>query len=805
MFRNITLEMSLKPFKKTEDKYIRSVIRKMFTQWRPLLMNRDDISVLLWTADGSEILDYAGNLDEEFEWCCYIGRANNETANENDPFELCLHTKKRPYIENPPIMTYRILKSIISIIKEEGKQMYPDSRIRVGETFDIGPEFAVSDFKYRRHREICTGNGEGGITFVNSYGLLKKDDFCYAGFPEGISDQTAFGTFLGRQSEIFLKDMGFDYLWLSNGVGFSADSWSSKGAVFDGKRFHTEKLAQTRQKVMDFWRYFRKECPDFPIETRGTNYSAGIDYASDAVALYDIYNGDLNILPPPNSPWAAIDGNFGLELMGHMTRICELPGENFLFRFYIHDPWWVNSPWYDRYNGKPHDIYLPMALSRIDQKGQTHAANVLNILSIDNSFGNMPDSCVNEPLPHLLKAEKDSADEPADFTWVYPMREYTTAESEKLLRKMMFEDWFICQAITEGFPVSSVTSCDNFLVQDKSIYKKTVLITPVPVSDSKFEREILNYSDRGGKVIYYGSAEYASNRFLDTFHLKIEDGVCGKLKMNSQYITDIYKDGIYPEEIHIRELVSNGMLNTVSEKTSKEDITAGRYTLSSAYRNSVWYRAPIGGGMKPDDGFGYITPDCGSELVKGEGLLRTLLEKFGYVIRFTKPNGKSAGNIFMLHRSNNAEILSVYAPDTTVEAHLKFPLGAPVLNGYEAEIHDGIASYRFPKSEHAECRVFVEQRKGVVGVREWAPVNYQYRRRILVSGLENATVRFFGEKYCMDKVHAVLNADPSTDEWYDADVFEFETVCSAEYGTYYEARNVTGTMVFSMPYPERMK
>lgn len=804
MFRNITLEMSLKPFKKIDDEYIRNVIRQAFIQWKPLLMNRDSISVMLWTADGSEILDYAGEMDAEFEWCCYIGRANNEEADEYDLPELCLHDKKRFYMKNPPRMTYRILKKIVSMIKEEGKKIYPNSQIYVGETFDIGPEFAISDFKYIRHREICTGSGEGGMTFVNSYGLLDEDKFHYAGFPDGIPAQTPFGTFLGRQSNIFLRDMGFDYLWLSNGVGFSADSWSSKGAIFDGEKFFTEKLSDIEKKVMSFWTFFRKECPYFPIETRGTNYSAGIDYASDAVPLYDIYHSNLNILPPPNSPWAALDGNFGLELMGYMTRISELPGNDFLFRFYIHDPWWVNSPWYDRYNGKPHDIYMPMALSRIDEEGKIQTASFLNILSIDNSFGNMPDSCVNEPIPHLLKAEKDSPDEPADFTWVYPFREYTCAQSESLLRKMMSEDWFICQAITAGFPLSSVVTCDNFVKHDKNIYNKTILVTPVPLEASEFEKEILDYSDKGGKVIYYGSTDHASQRFLSKFHLKVEKGVCGNLKMDSCYISDIHRDKMYSDEICIREFISNGMLDTVSEKKNENDFKIGKYSLSASYKNSVWFRAPVGGDINRKDGAGYIIPDQGRDLIKGEVLFRKILERFGYIIRFSKPDGNTEGNVFMLHRNNNAEILSVYAPDTTVETYLKFPLGAPILNGYETELIDGMATYRFPKAEHVECRVFVEQDNGVVGVRECAPVNYKYRRRILVSGLKNATVRFLGEEYCKDKIHAVLNSNPWTDEWYDADGFEFETIYSKEYGTYYEARNVSGTMVFSMPHPDMM-
>ena len=51
-------------------------------------------------------------------------------------------------------------------IKEEGKNAFPGSTIRVGATFDIGPEFAISDFKYRRHNEICSGAKLDTLGFV---------------------------------------------------------------------------------------------------------------------------------------------------------------------------------------------------------------------------------------------------------------------------------------------------------------------------------------------------------------------------------------------------------------------------------------------------------------------------------------------------------------------------------------------------------------------------------------------------------------------------------------------------------------
>ena len=140
--------------------------REIYSQWRPLLKNREEICIMLWASDGSEILDYNRNLEESFEWAYYIGTANLPLATEEDDSALSLHIKKHYYMENPPKMTYRILKNIVRIFKEEGKKAFPDANIRIGETFDIGPEFAVSDFKYNRHTEICSGTSLDRLRFV---------------------------------------------------------------------------------------------------------------------------------------------------------------------------------------------------------------------------------------------------------------------------------------------------------------------------------------------------------------------------------------------------------------------------------------------------------------------------------------------------------------------------------------------------------------------------------------------------------------------------------------------------------------
>jgi len=227
----------------------------------------------------------------------------------------------------------------------------------------------------------------------------------------------------------------------------------------------------------------------------------------------------------------------------------------------------------------------------------------------------------------------------------------------------------------------------------------------------------------------------------------------------------------------------------------KATICAGDYVLSTSNRKCAWYRATIGGCENPRGG--HVIADEASRWLRGEELLRTVIKTLGYDIRYKKPTANIRSPILTVHRNNNGYIFSAYTPSTTVEVKLKFPLGAPLLLGYETNLEDGMAVYNFPRAEHRECRVFIEQKSGVVGAREFAPVSGKYRRRILVSGLKNATVRFWGEEYCKNDFKAVLNS--CGDAWYDKDPFDGEFI-NDENGTYYEIRNVTGELAFQMPF-----
>ncbi|HPO13947.1 MAG TPA: hypothetical protein PLI09_10915 [Candidatus Hydrogenedentes bacterium] len=775
--RNVTLEMSLKPFKQLDEAYVEGVCGHLFEQWRPLLNETDQISVLLWTADGSEILDYAGRLDDPIEWARYIGTANSKYAPGTGPESLTLHERPYLYMDNPPEITYSALRGIVAAIKRVGRER-TGKTIRVGATFDPGPEFAKSPFKYERHPEICLGSTMGKGTFVCCYGTLHGDTRVYAGYPEGIREGTPFGAFFGRQTFHFLKDLDFDYIWFSNGFGFGLETWSATGAVFDGERFDTEGLLEVRDKILEFWRLFREECPDFPIETRGSNLMTGSDLAANGVPLRDIYRGGFGLEPPPNSPWAALDGDFGLEMAGYMSRIAELPGNTFPFRYYIHDPWWLNSPWLDRYGREPHDIYLPMSVARIDEKGQIRTPTSFLFLTVDNSFGEMPDQVPIEVLPHLLSARRDAPDAPGPCVWIYPFDEchdWTFAKPSRAA-EAYFGDWFMRQAINHGFPLNTVVSTGNFVRARKvqpGLFAESVLICPVPDADTALETALLEHVRTGGRALLYGPIGHAGAGLLDTLDLRAEKPIEGEVMMVIGEHPDRFAGQGHATRTNVRPLLCGGgaeaMLAGVHRETTK---VLAECTQESERRVlALWRQDPAwNGGMlawlrgvnsnKSPKGVRLPPQDSPVEFFPGEVLARYLLSTFGYSIGTDRQTPAQRVPLISVARHDNGFYFSGYTPDTTVRLRLRFPQGAPILLGYETALDDNQTTYSMPRAWHRECRMFVDgQTTGTLSLTEQPSGQYGVVRRWRLSGLTGATVRFYPPTGTPDtKVRAYTSA-----------------------------------------------
>lgn len=814
--KNVSLEMSLKPFKRTDDAYLERVCRKLFEQWYALTKHADQVSVLLWTADGSEILEYKGDLDEEMEWARYVGGATRRMdLNPHDPDRIGLHSRPYLYMDNPPVITYGLLRRIVGMLKRIGGERN-HKPIRVGATFDPGPEFAKSPFKYERHNEICGGDTMGARSFVCAHATLNADDHPYAGFPTGIPQDTPFGIFFGRQCQHFLSDLGFDYIWFSNGFGFGTEPWGVRGAIFDGEDFHTGTVTQIEEDLLSFWRFFRQECPHFPIETRGTNLSTGIDLSTDGVPLKAIYKGGFGILPPPNSPWAAINGDFGIELIGHMSRICELPGRDYPFRFYVHDPWWMNSPWLDRYGREPHDIYLPLALTRLDETGTPQPPTHIQFLTVDNSLGGIPDQAPNEVIPHLLAALAQSPDAVSPVVWIYPFDEvHEMVHSPERVREVFFGDWFMRGAVANGFPINTVVSTANFLsslATQPNLYRGSVLVTPTPDAGSELEQRLMEMVRSGGQLLLYGPLGNASPDLLSMLNLGVDEPIAGDLRLDLKCKVDRMKRKAYPPRTMHRPLLSAGGVEAILAGGNAKGVDvcatvsdgeveriAALYCQRPGWNSGRlgWVRGTVSSELRP--GQRLLVADDPAEFFPGEALMRFVLARFGYEIGVEKADPGVRAPLTLVSRHANAFFFSGFTPNTTARLHLRFPQGAPLLLGYETELVDGRSTYSMPRAWNRECRVFVEQAEdSILSYVELPAVSYRGKRKMAVSGLQNATVRFYPEHGLAEKTKILLNAH----EPYVVGEPLSYALKQDQHGLYFEAYNVTGRLIFTWDLPD---
>ena len=173
--------------------------------------------------------------------------------------------------------------------------------------------------------------------------------------------------------------------------------------------------------------------------------------------------------------------------------------------------------------------------------------------------------------------------------------------------------------------------------------------------------------------------------------------------------------------------------------------------------------------------------------------LREALSEFGYDISFIKKEEGTKPPTMGIARNDNALFFSVYNANITTDTQLKFPLGAPILCGTETEMVDEKSSYRFSRSEHRECRVFVKQTDGVISCREAPPVNVRYRRAIKIKGLRDATVCLFPEKGCESAVSIAEFTDytPVLDP-------RFKAADDEAHGVYWKGEHISGDIYFLM-------
>lgn len=788
--RRATLEMSLKPFTSLKPADVDEVCAEAIRQWLPLIDMAEKASMLLWVSDGSEILTWSGQPEAELEWAKYIGFANEQCFShiqgEHDP------RIARPYTDEPVRMTYGDLAGIVGSFKRVASERFGVT-LEVGAAFDAGPEFAYSPFKYQDHPEINRADLGGKFialkadyTVVCTWSTLLGDTASYAAYPNGIPEGTPFGEFLGRQCARYLPAMGFDYIWFSNGFALSYFPWTYLGANYDGMQMPLADFAELSAKVMSFWDLFKRECPGYRTEIRGTNFGTGMDLAKDCIPMLDLYEKGYIELPPPNSPWGALNYDFGLEMTGYLSRIAELPGETYPFRFYPNDPWFWQNPWWDLYDREPHDIYCPLAAARVNAEGKLEGPGIVEILTIDTEKGELLEDGPREIVPHIARALKDHPDEAGLLTWVYPFRELheAAADSQDRSGSVFFHDWFIRNAINEGLPLNTVVGTDTmFSLQEPGLKKLASTILLVSASWLTGERAtyFANYVRSGGQVLLYGAVH--DPELLDMLNLVREEALEGDFEVTGfAFEGDGFACDRETEPLLLRHraLIGDGGLaervrDTADPHTmpGMEVMLDGRVRAFALSRSlPSWKGGRIGWvrGSLPYEASGitHLPIRQESAYLDGSVVVRYMLQHFGYTILQHKFDRASTPALMFVKRHDNGFIFTGCKKDTSVTFRLRGPDGVPMLIGQTVCLAEGAAPYALDRTFYDECRVFVDQsHHGQVWCRETSPVSTPERtpsRTIAVGGLESASLTVYPPIGAMDAGQVVVRKEYASGE-----------------------------------------
>ncbi|MDG0790908.1 hypothetical protein OMP38_08545 [Cohnella ginsengisoli] len=600
-------------------------------------------------------------------------------------------------------------------------------------------------------------------TVVCTWSELHADTVAYAAYPDGIPEGTPFGEFLGRQCASFLPALGFDYIWFSNGFGFSYFPWTYLGANYDGTSMPTADYREVADRTLSFWEHFKRECPGYRTEVRGTNFGTGMDLAKDFIPLQEMYRRKYIELPPPNSPWGALNFDFGLEVASYMSRIAVLPGETYPYRFYPNDPWFWQNPWWDLYDREPHDIYCPLSVARVNADGELENPGIIELLTIDTEKGELNADCPAEVIPHLRRAIRDFPDQPGLLTWLYPFSEYhaSVERSAEAAKAVFFEEWFVRNAVNEGLPLNTVLSTDAFEAmtdEARGRLRDTILWTPASWLAGERAERLAAYVREGGRAIVYGSVLDAELQRL--LNIRQDEGIAGEIALSSGLQQDVITDEATVSSVFMHDPLLGG--GAIGEALGDADDPGTKVCATGKQGDQVrvlaltrerpeWKGGKIGwirGSLPFESGGVSHLPNRQPERFKDiSALSRQLLAEFGYELLQSKAAESDKPALLFVTRRDNGFFFTGCRQDTSVTLRLRFPEGVPAMIGQTTRAGEGAAAYRPNRTFHDECRVFVKQRETTsVSCRELAPgptPNKSSERMLFVAGLRDAEVTVF--------------------------------------------------------------
>ena len=188
-----------------------------------------------------------------------------------------------------------------------------------------------------------------------------------------------------------------------------------------------------------------------------------------------------------------------------------------------------------------------------------------------------------------------------------------------------------------------------------------------------------------------------------------------------------------------------------------------------------------------------LTPDDPTQLFPGDLLLRFALASFGWRLGIGKRAPAQGNPVLGIARHQNGFFFYSFTPDLTVKTSLRFPQGAPILIGTETVLEDGAATYHFPRALHHECRVFVDQAGGVCSCREFRHSELGLTRRLMMTGLQDATIRFYYDPGTEGKVTFLRNPAPE----YFAGDFRTAEMRDDPFGRYLRLGPLSGSLLIT--------
>ncbi len=796
LIHSLTLETSFKPFFENTPEGIEATCAKLLSNWRRLIDQSDLIKILLWVGEGNEVYEWRGDYADELIWGNQIGFCNyGEERDMYDPDNRHYRINQaEPYRNEAdmPILTFQHLKDIIACFKRLGQSLY-GKEVQIGATIDPGPEFAPSRFKVHLHPEVLTPDQRvkcpAMMHFMTHQATLNADDKPYAAFPNGIPEGCSFGTFLGKQFSKCVEDLGYDYIWFSNGFAYSHFPWGYRGEVFNGDAFCGGIAKRELTALQMFWNDYRSACPAAPIEVRGTNFTVGMDIATDGCS-HDIINQIGKVVAPPcNPPWGS--RALGLEMGSYLSRIAKPVTDDILFRFYLNDPWFECNAWYDYYNKQPFDIFVPMSVSRVNHDGSITRPNNLAFLTVDTHLGELITEEADDVIPHMQTAFSLPADQSGPIIWVYPHDEYheDLHNDAQQLGAAFFNDWYMCKAIDAGAPVNSVMSSDVFVkLQEQGDLPDALFVMPVPERHWPLSAALLEFLKTSARCLLYGNMHKADPALHSALGMTLGEGISGACSVEVTISSDNFKKetqqpenqdpmlesiGMYNQtklekidpadrQLMHRPIESNGALHVRSCQAGDERVVVKQgeekriYALQHQLENGgqvAWLR----GTSHFDASVNALEPFWDQPWLQiiGYDWMRRLIADFGWDIKQDRVDESQRAANIAIHRHDNAFVFTGHKPNTTTKVWVKTPHGAPIYGHSETEISDGYAGDCHGKTLHSEIRAFVEMEDGVVSYAE-LPIPADRERHICVSNLKNAKVTIFiNKEKCLSEAFAL--------------------------------------------------